>query len=127
MKSTFCCITVYKIRGECTTFADRLKSLRMTRGESQEDVAKALGISQSRYQTYESNKREPNSVLLIKIAKYFGVSTDYLLGNFQDSSNIDFSISKAYSELDEHGKKAVDAILKIEYERCQFQSGTNMR
>lgn len=112
---------MYKIRGECTTFADRLKNLRMARSESQEDVAKALGISQSRYQTYESNKREPNSVLLIKIAKYFGVSTDYLLGNFQNNNEIDFSISKTYSELDEYGKKAVDVILKIEYERCQSQ------
>lgn len=102
-------------------FSDRLKNLRSARGESQEEVATSLGISQSRYQTYESNKREPDAVLLIKIAKYFGVSIDYLLGNFENPSDIDLSIAKIYSDLDEYGKKAVDAILRVEYDRCQSQ------
>lgn len=102
-------------------FNDRLKNLRNARGESQDEVATTLGISQSRYQNYESNKREPDAVLLIKIAKHFGVSIDYLLGNFESPSDIDLSISKTYSELDEYGKKAVDSILKVEFDRCQSQ------
>ena len=104
-----------------TMFDDRLKSLRNARGESQEDVACSLGISQSRYQTYESNKREPDAVLLLRIAKYFGVSIDYLLGNFESADEIDYSIAKTYSELDSYGKKAVEAVLKVEYDRCQSQ------
>ena len=59
---------------------ERLKELRVERGLKQKDVADALEISVSCYGGYEQGYREPDFKTLIKISKFFKVSTDYLLG-----------------------------------------------
>lgn len=61
-------------------FAQRLKELRTERQLSQSDLASALNISNRTISMYEQENSEPNIEILIKIAKYFGVSADYLLG-----------------------------------------------
>lgn len=58
----------------------RIKELREARGEMQKVIAKALGIAPSTYSQYETGKREPDYSTLSKIADYFNVSVDYLLG-----------------------------------------------
>ena len=58
----------------------RLKEMRTLKGKSQEDVANDLNISRQSYGLYEIGKREPSNEMLMKLADYFGVSTDYLLG-----------------------------------------------
>lgn len=58
----------------------RIKELREARGEMQKVIAKALGIAPSTYSQYETGKREPDYSTLSKIADYFDVSVDYLLG-----------------------------------------------
>ncbi len=63
---------------------DRLLYLRNAKGILQKDLATALGISLLGYQRYEYGTRKPTSDLIIKMAKYFGVSTDYLLGLSDD-------------------------------------------
>ena len=60
---------------------NRLKSLRESMGLKQEDVAKAISVSPSTIGMYEINKREPNNEIIIKLAQFFNVTTDYLLGN----------------------------------------------
>lgn len=67
-------------------FDDRLKNLRIARGLSQAQVAKALGLPQKTYCNYERNEREPSSNTLIKIGAYFGVTLDYLLDYHVDNS-----------------------------------------
>lgn len=62
-----------------STFSERLKQLRIENGENQSDVAGFLGVSVQSYSAYEGS-REPKYELLVKLAKYFKVSTDYLLG-----------------------------------------------
>lgn len=62
----------------------RLKELRKNRGISQEDVAVALGITVRAYQNYEYEQREPNIEMIIKLAEFYGVTTDYLLGRNQN-------------------------------------------
>lgn len=57
-----------------------LTLLRTERGLSQKQVANDLNISQGLLSHYENGKRECNLDLLVKIAKYFDVSCDYLLG-----------------------------------------------
>lgn len=59
---------------------NRLKSLREERGLNQNELANLLSVSSSAIGMYETNKREPNDELTVKIASFFGVSTDYLLG-----------------------------------------------
>ena len=61
-------------------FGKRLMRLREARGLSISEAAKALDLVPRTYTSYEKNEREPNAEVLIKIALYFGVSTDYLLG-----------------------------------------------
>ena len=60
--------------------AERLKELRKERGVRQEQVAVALDISMSAYCNYEQGKREPTASVLVRMADYYGVSVDYLLG-----------------------------------------------
>ena len=43
-------------------------------------MAEFLGMREQAYQMYEYGKREPNHETTIKLADYFDVSTDYLLG-----------------------------------------------
>lgn len=60
-------------------FGERLKQLRIEKGLYQKDLAKILGVSAGAIGMYENNKRTPDFELLIKIAKFFDVSIDYLL------------------------------------------------
>ena len=57
-----------------------LKVLREERGLSQVELAKQLDISASAIGMYEVNSREPSDDIKTKIAEYFDVSIDYLLG-----------------------------------------------
>ena len=59
---------------------NRLKLLREEMCINQEQLAQRLSVSPSAIGMYERNKREPNNEILLKIAEYFNVSTDYLLG-----------------------------------------------
>ena len=58
----------------------RIKLLREELGLKQEDLAKKLSVSPSAIGMYERNLREPNNELILKIANFFNVSVDYLLG-----------------------------------------------
>ncbi len=59
--------------------------LRLLRGDrSQREVAEALKVTRSAYSMYEIGERAPDEALLVRIADYFGVTTDYLLGRTQD-------------------------------------------
>lgn len=58
----------------------RLKSLREDKDMSQKDLANAIGVSPSTIGMYESDKRTPDSEMLNRIADFFQVSVDYLLG-----------------------------------------------
>ncbi len=57
-----------------------LRSLRLKRQLTQNEAAENFGISQQTYQKYESGKTEPPYDLLCDFAVFYGVTTDYLLG-----------------------------------------------
>lgn len=65
-------------------FSDRLKYLRTEKNLTQRDLANILDITSGAIGMYESGKRFPNSEILNKIADYFGVSMDYLMGRTDD-------------------------------------------
>ncbi|MDM8128951.1 helix-turn-helix transcriptional regulator, partial [Paraclostridium benzoelyticum] len=69
------------------TFAERLKQLRESKGLKQIELAKKLNLTSAALSQYEKGIREPNSEMLKKIADYFNVSTDFLLGRI-DKINI---------------------------------------
>lgn len=57
-----------------------LKELRKQKGLNQKDVADFLGITQQAYQKYEQGTSEMSGSTICKLADYYGVTTDYLLG-----------------------------------------------
>ena len=59
---------------------DRLKILRAEKGLAQKDMASFLKIDRTTYVKYESGSSEPNFSTLSKLAEFFDVSVDYLLG-----------------------------------------------
>ncbi len=67
---------------------DKLRSLRMEKKLTQKQVAERIGLAISAVSSYESNNRYPSYEVLLKLARIFHVSTDYLLG-MTDKRNID--------------------------------------
>lgn len=61
-----------------------LIALRKERGITQKKLGEYLGVSRSTVAMWESGKNEPDGEMLVKIAEYFDVSTDYLLGRSED-------------------------------------------
>ncbi len=61
-------------------FSQRLLSLRQERRLSQAAVAKAVEVTTRTYQRYEAGEREPMVTVLVRFAKFYGTSTDYLVG-----------------------------------------------
>jgi len=69
------------MKGGITMFiGERLKNLRNERSISQPELGKIIGVSQQSISCYENYTRDPDTETLKKIAQYFDVSTDYLLG-----------------------------------------------
>ncbi|MEE1223645.1 MAG: helix-turn-helix transcriptional regulator [Clostridia bacterium] len=58
----------------------RLKELREDNDLKQKELAEYLHIKQNTYSQYENGQRQLPIDILIKLAKYYSVSTDYILG-----------------------------------------------
>lgn len=67
---------------------NRLKQLRQKTGDTQEDVAKAIGVTRRGYQKMENEESQIKSDKAQKLAKYFGVSVGYLLGYEPESEQV---------------------------------------
>lgn len=59
---------------------DTLKQLRMKQGLTSEELCSKIGIKGGSYRNYERNDRKPDYDTLVKLADFYGVTTDYLLG-----------------------------------------------
>ncbi len=59
---------------------NRLKELRKQQNITQGEMAKILNTTQTTYSKYESDMHEPNLDTLCKLADYYGVTLDYLIG-----------------------------------------------
>ena len=64
--------------------AERLLELRTERKISQADLAKELGVSRGVVCYWETNQSKPTAPNLLKLAKFFNVSADYLIGLTND-------------------------------------------
>ncbi|MCI9402534.1 MAG: helix-turn-helix transcriptional regulator [Oscillospiraceae bacterium] len=62
------------------TLSERLKQLRDESHMKQEDIAKGMGIPLRTYCRYEYGEREPGVTALWRMADFYGVTTDYLIG-----------------------------------------------
>ena len=73
-------------------FDTRLKELRTGAGLTQAQLAKQLGVTQSTIGNWESGCRVPRTETARKVAAFFGVSTDYLLGVSASRNGLDPSV-----------------------------------
>ncbi|MBP1917401.1 transcriptional regulator with XRE-family HTH domain [Lederbergia galactosidilyticus] len=95
---------------------ERLKDLRIENGYKQEDLAKLINVTTSAYGYYEQGRNEPSLESIIKIAKFYKVSVDYLLGLINTPNHsVQYTITEDLSlnELELHTlKKLKDSFLK---------------
>lgn len=61
-------------------YNERIRQIRIKNKLTAKEFSKIFGISESTVSLYESGKRKPGIELIIKISKYFDVSTDFILG-----------------------------------------------
>lgn len=70
--------------------SERIRSLRNNRGISQVELAEALHVTKQCVSNWENNNIQPSIEVLVKIARYFSVRADYLLG-FDDRDYIEIT------------------------------------
>ena len=88
---------------------ETIRNLRTARGISQVDLASELGITKQCVSNWENDNILPSIEMLVKISKYFKVSTDYLLG-LDNKKTID--VSELTDVQTEHIKLIVNDIIK---------------
>lgn len=89
-------------------FGNILRELRLKSGLSQRELADKLGITKSMISYYELQERVPSPEILIKLAKFFHVTADYLLG-------IDWKAAKTLdvSDLDEEDIRLLEHTAEV--------------
>ena len=88
-----------KGHGGTEMFADKLKKLRKEKHLTQGELAAFLGISTSAVGMYEQNRRSPSISDVSAIAKFFGVTTDYLLDSQSDEREVGELINELKNRL----------------------------
>lgn len=100
----------------------RLLELRTERDLSQRQMAKELNISQGTYNNWENGNTQPSIEQLIALARFFGVSVDYLIGNSDDFGVINydtvFSDRKTLLGLYAAANPQVQSAIKTILEEC---------
>lgn len=66
----------------------RLRDLRAEKNISQRKMAEMFSVSQGTYNNWEQGNTQPSIEQLIELARFFGVSVDYLIGNSDDEGYI---------------------------------------
>ncbi len=61
-------------------FSERIIEIKLNKNLLQKDIANAIGVSPRNYQRYEKGEQQPTLPIVIKLADYFDVSIDYLVG-----------------------------------------------
>lgn len=78
---------------------NRIKDLREDKDMRQSDLAAATGIDQRTISNYETGKTSPDAYALIKLADFFDVSIDYLVGRTTTNSSAEEKRIKIINKL----------------------------
>ncbi|QXE18275.1 helix-turn-helix domain-containing protein [Clostridium sp. 001] len=89
------------------TLGTRIRNLREEKSISQLELAKILNIGNTTLSQYESDKRVPSDTVKKKIAEYFGISLDYLMG-LTDTKEPKINIPQEYSDKYKVTKKDIE-------------------
>lgn len=79
---------------------NRIKEIRCNKGIQQKALAIELGVSQATISSWERNEKQPSNKNAIKLADYFGISVDYLLGRKESSVETINQLAAQSNELD---------------------------
>lgn len=98
--------------GGCTLeFNEKLQELRKNKGLTQEELAEALYVSRTAISKWESGQSHPDILLLPKLATFFNISVDELIGYDPDLSSA--QIQKFYTDLENRVSDAgMDSIVE---------------
>lgn len=108
------------------SLASNLKEARIKKGFKQEELATLIGKSKNVVSNWERGDNKPDADTLFELCDLLDVDANYLLG-WESNKQISLSISeqehiKKLRALDAYGKKAVNSVLDIEYERCNYET-----
>lgn len=68
--------------------SERLTELKSSKNFLQKQIAEGAGVPLRTYQRYENGEREPSASIIISLADFFNVSTDYLLGRTNNPARL---------------------------------------
>ncbi len=98
------------------TFRRTLRTLMESRGLLAKDLAYDVGITAASISRYLSNEREPTLEYTCRIAKYFGVTVDYLLGIKPEKQAVlseeSEQVAWLYDKASDDDKAVIEAVLK---------------
>lgn len=107
------------------SIGSRIKEARMALNYTQSELAEALEITTGAVANYENEVSIPKPEILYKLMNVLKCDANYLYQDMYNSKNNDFIISsneqsliKKYRSLDGYGRKAINNLLEVEYERC---------
>lgn len=117
----------------------RIKELRILKEISQRELSQIIGVTQQAIAKWETGKAEPDSATIIRLADFFGVSIDYLLGrtnipNQVQEENTEYKIDNRFTDEElkliqkfrqssDKGKKIIETIVEIESNDEQAATG----
>ncbi len=93
-----------------TNFSSTITELRKRKGISQKLAAKELGISQALLSHYENGIRECGLDFVLRVATYYGVSCDYLLGN--SNSAVRFDVVEKITEVPDDKEMSINTLYR---------------
>ena len=105
---------------------ERLKILRTNAQMTQQDVARLLGVERSTYVKYERGQSDPPTATLVRLADYFGVTIDYLIGHdtsqavrivsVPEVSEADYELLRKFHALNDMAQARIMNVLDFEYQ-----------
>lgn len=101
------------------TLSQRIKNLRQSKGLTQQELADKLSISRSTLAGYEAESKQPSYEVLLQIAHFFDVSTDYLLsaGLFEEKT---YHLIVLYRDVILRRLYEEDLITKVVYHQLHY-------
>ena len=99
---------------------NRMSELREAKGMSAREAAKQIGVPPTTYHNWEKGEREPNSDMLIKLADFFGVSIDYMIGRSEEraakhltaATGEEDDLLRLFRRMSDDGKAALLAVAR---------------
>lgn len=106
----------------------RLREVRKSRNTTMKKLGSELGLAESTISLYETGKRQPDFETVLKLADYFGVSVDYLLGRDTKGPSLtddEVSLLGSYRGFNGEGKKRTREFVTAMRRSGMYAQGTD--